>query len=214
MDTRFLYPPPSPGVCSNSCPLSQWCYLTISSSVAVFSFCFQTFPASGSFSMSWLFTAGGQNIGVSASASVLPMNIQGWFPLGLTGLISLLSELETLEMGPAIDVSAGYYDVLYSLKNTHLDFILEKEMATHSSILGWRIPGTEEPGGLLSMGSHRVGHDWSDLAAAADIIWMWELNYKESWAPKNRCFWTLVLEKTLESPLDCKEIKPVNPKGN
>ena len=98
------------------------------------------------------------------------MNIQGWFPLGLTGLISLLSELETLEMGPAIDVSAGYYDVLYSLKNTHLDFILEKEMATHSSILGWRIPGTEEPGGLLSVGSHRVGHDWSDLDLADFIL--------------------------------------------
>ena len=74
--------------------------------------------------MSQLFPSGGQSIGASASASVLVINIQGWFPLGLTGLTSLLSELETLEVDPAIDVSAGDSDVLYSLKNTHLDFIL------------------------------------------------------------------------------------------
>ena len=76
--------------CSNSCPLSQWCHPTISSSVATFSSCPQSFPASGSFPMSWLFTSGGQSI--RASASVLPVNIQGWFPLRLTGLISLLSK--------------------------------------------------------------------------------------------------------------------------
>ena len=77
-------------VCSNSCPLSKWCYLTISSSAVFFSFCPQSFPAWGSLSMSQSFTSGGQSIGASASASVLPMNIHGWFPLGLTGLISLL----------------------------------------------------------------------------------------------------------------------------
>ena len=135
-------------------------------------------------------------------------------------------------------------------------------MATHSSVLAWRIPGTGKPGGLLSMGSQRVGHDWSDLAAkslqmvtaamklkdacsleksydqhrqhikkhrhyfadkgpssqsysfSSSHVWMWELDYKQSWVPKNWCFWTVVLEKTLESPLDCKEIKPVHPKGN
>ena len=69
----------SPGVCSNSCPFSQWCYLTISSSAAPF-FCPQSFPASGSFPMSQLFPSDGHSIGASASASVLPMNIQGWFP--------------------------------------------------------------------------------------------------------------------------------------
>ena len=77
-----------PRVCSNSCPLSQWCCLTISSSPTLF-FCFQSFWASGSLPMSHLFTSGGQSIGVSASASVLPMNIQNWFPLGLTSLIFL-----------------------------------------------------------------------------------------------------------------------------
>ena len=88
--TRLLCPPLSPRVCPNSCPLCQWCYLTIESSVTPFS-CPQSFPASGSFPVSWLFTSGGQNIGASASASVLPMNIQGWF-LGLMDLISLQSK--------------------------------------------------------------------------------------------------------------------------
>ena len=88
---RLPCPPLSLGVCSNSCPLSWWHYLTISSSVALFS-CPQSFPASGSFPMSWLFTSGGQSVGVSASASILPMNIQGWLPLGLAGLVSLLSK--------------------------------------------------------------------------------------------------------------------------
>ena len=88
---RLPCPLPTPGVCSNSCPSSQWCHPTISSSVIPFS-CFQCFPASGSFLMSWLLASGSQSIGASASASVLPMNIQSWFPLGLTGLISLLSK--------------------------------------------------------------------------------------------------------------------------
>ena len=78
-----------PRVCSNSCPLSQWCQPTISSSLFLFSSCLQSFPASGSFPVSRLFTSGGQSIGASASASVLPMNSQGWFPLGLTCLISI-----------------------------------------------------------------------------------------------------------------------------
>ena len=82
----------SPRVCSNSCPFSQCCHPTILSSVVSFSSCSQSFPASGSFPMSWLFSSGGQSTGASASASVLPMNTQSWFPLGLTGLISLLSK--------------------------------------------------------------------------------------------------------------------------
>ena len=84
-------PTPTPRVYSNSCPLSQWCYPIILSSVVPFS-CLQSFPASGSFLMSQLFASGGQSIGASALASVLPMNIQGWFHLGLTGWISLLSK--------------------------------------------------------------------------------------------------------------------------
>ena len=87
---RLPCPSPSAEVCSNSCPLSPWCHPTISSSVIPFSSCLQSFPASGSFLMSLLFTSGGQSIGVSAS--VLPMNIYSWFPLGLTGFISLQSK--------------------------------------------------------------------------------------------------------------------------
>ena len=90
--TRLPYPPLSPRVCSDSCPLNQWCCLSISSSASLFSFCLQSFPASESFLMSWFFTLGSQSIGTSASASVLPMNIQGWLPLVLTGLISWLSK--------------------------------------------------------------------------------------------------------------------------
>ena len=82
--TRPPCPSLSPGVCSNSHPLSQWCHPTISSSVGPFSSCPQSFPASESFPMSRLFTSGGQSVGATASASVLAMNIQGWFPLGWT----------------------------------------------------------------------------------------------------------------------------------
>ena len=80
------------GACSNSCPLGWWCQQSISSSVTPFSSFPQSFPASGSFPMSRLFTSSGQSIGVSALALVLPVNIQDWFPLGWTGLISLLSK--------------------------------------------------------------------------------------------------------------------------
>ena len=90
--TRLPCPSSTPGACSNSGPLSRWCHPTVSSSVVSFSSCLQSFPASGSFLMSHLFASGGQNIGAPASASVLLMNIQDWFPLGLSGLISLQSK--------------------------------------------------------------------------------------------------------------------------
>ena len=89
---RLLCPSLSPRIRSNSCPLSQCCYLTVSSSVTPFSFCLQSSPASGSFPVSWLFTLAVQNTGASASALVLLMNIQSWFPLRLTGWLSLQSK--------------------------------------------------------------------------------------------------------------------------
>ena len=131
---------------------------------------------------------------------------------------------------------------------------LEEDIATHFSMLVWRTPRTEQPGGLQSMGSQRVGHDWSDFTCmhsrpirkikwdneneglplcsscqdssvilvfwvkamffSSGHVWMWELDCEESWALKNWCFWTVMLEKTLKSPLDCEEIQPVHPKGN
>ena len=89
---RLPCPSPTPGAYSNSCPLSWWCHPTISSSVISLSSCLQSFPASGFFPMSQFFTSGGQSIGASASASVLPMNTQDWSPLGWTGWISLQSK--------------------------------------------------------------------------------------------------------------------------
>ena len=89
---RLPCPSPNPRACSNSCPSSRWCHPTISSSVIPFSSHLQSFPASGSFPMSQFFASGGQSIGVSASASVLPVNTQDWCPLRSTGLISLQSK--------------------------------------------------------------------------------------------------------------------------
>ena len=90
--TRPPCPSPTPGACSDIGPLSRWCHPTISSSVIPFSSCLQSFPASGSFPMSQFSASGGQSTGVSASASVLPTNIQDWLPLELTGWISLQSK--------------------------------------------------------------------------------------------------------------------------
>ena len=90
--SRLPCPSPTRGACSTSCPSSWLCHPTISSSVVPFSFCLQSFPASGSFPRSQFFTSGEQSIGDSASALVLPVNIQGWFPLGWTGWISLQSK--------------------------------------------------------------------------------------------------------------------------
>ena len=136
--------------------------------------------------MSWLFTYGGQSIAASALASVLLMNIQDWFSLGLTGWIFLCprdshgegngNPLQYSCLENPMDGGAWWAAVHWVARSrTRLsDFTftfhfhaLEKEMATHSSVVAWRISGMGEPGGLPSMGLHRVGHDWSDLAAAA-----------------------------------------------
>ena len=106
-------------VCSDSCPLSQWCHPNISSSVAPFSFCLQSFPTSGSFSMSQFFTSGGQSIGTSASTSVLAMNIQDWFPLGLTGWISLQSKGLSRVFSSTTVLKHQFFGLLYG-PNSHV----------------------------------------------------------------------------------------------
>ena len=114
--TRFPCPSPTPRTCSNSCPLSQWYHPIIPSSVVPFSSCLQSFSASGSFSMSQFFTSGGQSTVVSVSASVLPMNIQDSFPLGLTDLISLQSK-DSQESSPTSQfksISSLVLSFLYS----------------------------------------------------------------------------------------------------
>ena len=109
--SRLPCPSPNPRACSNSCPSSQWCHPTISSSVIHFSSCLRSFPASGSFPVSQFFISGGQSIEVSASASVLPMNIQDWFPLGWTGWISLHSR-DSQESSPTQQFKSIHFLVL------------------------------------------------------------------------------------------------------
>ena len=117
-----------PEFCSNSYPLSQWCHPTISSSAARFSSCPQSFPASGSFPMSWLFMSDGQSIRASASASVLPMNIQGWFPSGLTGLMALLSKgLSRVFSSTTVQKHQFFDSQPSSWSNSHISiWLLEK----------------------------------------------------------------------------------------
>ena len=126
--TKFLCPLLFPGICSNSCSLSQWCHPTISSSVAPFSFYPQSFPASGSFPVTQLFPSGGQSIRASASASVLLMNIQGWFPLGMTRWISLLSKGLSRVLSSTTTQKHQFYGTQLSLwSNSHIrTWLLEK----------------------------------------------------------------------------------------
>ena len=125
---RLPCPSPSSGSCSNSCPLSQWCHPTISSSVILFSFCLLSFPASVSFPMSWLFASGGQSTTASALPSVLPMNIWGWFPLRLTGLISLQSKGLSRVFSNTTVQKHQFFDIQSSLwPNSHIHTqLLEK----------------------------------------------------------------------------------------
>ena len=121
-------PPPTSGAYLNSCSLSRWCHPTISFSVVPFSSCPQSFPASGSFPMSQLFASGGQSIGVSASVSVLPMNIQDWFPLGWMGWISLQSKgLSRVFYNTTVQKHPFFSTQLSLWSNSHIHtWLLEK----------------------------------------------------------------------------------------
>ena len=140
--TRLPCPSPIPGAYTNLFPSSQWCHPTISSSVVPFSFCLQSFPASGSFLMSQFFVSGGQSIRVSVSASVLPINIQDWFPLGLTGLISLQSK-GLSRVFSNTTVWKHQFDAQPSLwPNSHIHtWLLEKPVITvrtHKYVIAFR----------------------------------------------------------------------------
>ena len=126
--TRIPCPSPTPRVHSNSCSLSQWCHPIISSSVIPFSSHLQYFLAAGSFKMSQLFTSGGESIGVSASASVLPMNIQDWFPLGWTSWIFLLSKGLSRIFSNTVVQKHQFFSAQLSLEsNSHIHtWLLEK----------------------------------------------------------------------------------------
>ena len=121
-------PSSTPGACSNSCPSGWWCHPTISSSVTPFSSCLQSFPASGSFPRSQFFPSGSQSIGVSALASVLPMNIQDWFPLAWTDWISLQSKgLSRVFSNTTVQkYQFSVLSILYSQTLTSITWLLEK----------------------------------------------------------------------------------------
>ena len=147
LHARLPCPSLSPGVCSNSGSLSWWCHPTISSSVALFSSCHQSFPASLSFPMSQLLASGGQSIGVSASATVFPMNSQGWFPLGLIGdklrhfLSSLFHLVISLKGASMVAQMVKNLPAMWEtwVRSLSWEDPLEDGMATHSGILAWRI---------------------------------------------------------------------------
>ena len=177
-----------------------WCHLAISSSVIPFSSCLQSFPASGSFQMSQFFTSGGQSIGVSASASVLPVNIQNWFPLRMDwlDLLAVQGTLKSLlqhysSKASILRCSAFFIVQLshqYMTRWTSVGKVMsllfnmlyrldsEKAMAPHSSTLAWKISWTEEPGMLQSMRSLRVRHDW-----ATSLLLSTFMHCRRKWQP-------------------------------
>ena len=129
--------------------------------------------------MSQLFASGSQRIGASASASVLHMNIQGWFPLGLTGLMSLQSKRlsrvfssTTIQMNHFFGAQPSFFLFFF------FSLLSEKAMATHSSTLAWKIPWTEEPCRLQTMGLLRVGHDW-----ATSLSLFTFMHWRRKWQP-------------------------------
>ena len=126
--TKLHCPSPTPHACSNSCPSSRWCHPTVLSSVTPFSSLLQSFPASGSFSLIQFFASGGPSIGVLASASVLPMNIQDRFPLGWTGWISLQSRGLSIVFSSTTVQKHQFFSALPSLwPNSHIHtWLLEK----------------------------------------------------------------------------------------
>ena len=151
--TRPLCPLLSPGVCPSSSTLNWQCHPIISSSVVHFSFCLQSFPASGSFPVSRLFASNGQSIGTSGEGNGTPLQYS-----------CLENPMDGGAWWAAVHGVAKSRTWLSDFTFTFHFHALEKEMAAHPSVLAWRIPGMGEPGGLPSMGSHRVGNDWSDLA--------------------------------------------------
>ena len=130
--TRLPCPSSTPGVYSSSCPSSRWCHPTISSSVIPFSPCLQSFPESGSFPMSQFFTSGSQSIAVSASTSVLPMNIQDWFPLGWagwTGWTAIQGTLKSLLQHHSSKASTLWCSVFFIVQLSHPHMIIGKNIA-------------------------------------------------------------------------------------
>ena len=170
-------PSPSPKVCPSSCPLSWWCHPTISSFDTLFSTCPQSFPASGTFSVSQQFTSDDKITGVSASASAFLRGIQGWFPLRLTGSVQgtlrrLFQHLSSMTSNVCFLAGKQSYDKPRQCAEKQRHYSTDKFPYSQ----GYGLPS---------------GH-----------IRLWELDHKEGRVTKNWCLWTEVLEKSPESPLD------------
>ena len=173
-------PSSSPWVCSNSCPLSQWCHPTISSSVVPFSSCLPSFPASGSFQMRQFFTSGGQSIGASASASVLPTNIQDWFPLGLTGWISLQSKgpFKSLLQHHSLKASILQHSAFFMVQLSHPHMTTGKTIALTICIFVGKVTSL-----LLNMLSRFV-IAFLPRSKRLLILWLQSLWLQWFWSPK------------------------------
>ena len=182
---RLLCPWPSPGVCSNSCPLSRWCHQTISFFVNPFSSCPQSFPASGSFPVSWIFSSGGQSIGTSALASVLPMNIQGWVPLRLTGLISLQSKGVYMLYCPALQFKSINFSTLSLFYGATLTSVCDC----------WK----------------NYSFDYMDLCWQSDIFMFFSMlsRFVITFLTKSMCLWISWLQSPCAVILEPKKIKSV-----
>ena len=233
--TRFLCPPLPPKVCSNSCPLSWWCYLTISTSVVPFSSCFQSFQASRSFPVSWCFASGSQSIGASASASVFPMTVQlisfriDWFDLlAVQGTLKSLRCWDHSPVPEAVTLShwpcAGFRALPGLMCRPVTEAALKESLILS---LQWLQPWNEKMlapwrKAMTNLGSVFKSRDITWLTKVHIVkaivrsshVQMWELDHKEGWEPKNWYFKTVVLEEMLESLLDSKESKPIDSKGN
>ena len=213
---RLPCPSPSPRVSSNSYLLRQWCHPTISSPVVPISFCHQSFPASGSFPKNRLFESGGQSIGVSASASFLSVNIQGWFPLGLTGLISLLSKglsrvfsSITVQKHQFFDTQPSLWLTMSSSHHRLPDIRAGASFVSASWPITFQQPPSlvPSPCGLKFQQTTLLGIIWS-RATAKWRVWFWNQSIYPEWIRLSR---TLVFcHMSLSSPVklraDMKEV--------
>ena len=219
---RFPCPSPTPRVCSNSCPSSWRCHLTISSSLIPFSSCLQSFPASGSFPMNQFFTSGGQSIGASDSASVLPVNIQDWFPLGWTGWISLQSKglstvfsNTTVQIQWKVKVKSLSCVQLHGLQHARLPCLSPTPRACSNSYV-YRVsdairsshPLSSPSPPAFSLSQHQGLFQW--VSSSHQIAKVWELQLQHQsfqWIFRTNCLYNGLVGSSC-SPRDSQETSP------
>ena len=180
--SKLPCPSPSPRACWNACPLCEWCHPTISSSVTPFSSGPQSFPSSGSFPVSWLFALGDQSIGASASALVLSMNIQDWFPSGLTGLILLSKGLLRVFSNTTVCITPHAKNWLLGKNpDAEKDWRQEEKMMTEDNMVGWhhwlsgslsKLQVLEKEREAWHIAVHGVANSWTWLSNWTTITFL------------------------------------------